>query len=192
MPRWFDRFLALGAASGALSAAATFIRLGDVASPLVLGRCLGFGGLNTCNGIDASFYLFPGLIFGVGLAGLLYRQGRLKLTHAVVIVVASTIANAVAVFVCVALIDPLGEHIEIADLNIAIAGVVAGGVGGALLTAAIRALLPGVLAARSIVIASGLGAVVVAMVELDSAGAFLFYIAWQAGYAAVLGAAVQR
>jgi hypothetical protein len=186
----FNRFLALGAASGALAAAATFIPLGDVAAPVVFGHCLGLSVAGSCNGTEASIYLFPGLIFGIFFGGMLFRQGRIGAGQTVVFVLSSAIANAIAVFVCLAFVDPLGDKIAILDLGIAISGVIAGAVGGGVLVTATRLLIPGATIGLPIAIASALGIVVTAVTELDRAGVFLFYIVWQAGYAASMAASL--
>jgi hypothetical protein len=185
-----NRFLALGAASGTLAAAATFIPLGGVAAPVVFGHCLGLSMAQSCNGTEASIYLFPGLIFGILFGGLLSRQRRIGAGQTVVFVLSSAIANAIAVFVCLAFADPLSDRIAIPDLGIAVSGAIAGAVGGGLLVAATRLLIPGATIGLPIAVASALGIVVTAVMELDRAGVFLFYIVWQAGYAASLAASL--
>jgi hypothetical protein len=185
-----SRFLALGAASGAVAAAATFIPLGDTAAPVVFGRCLGLKMMSSCNGVALAVYLFPGLIFGVLFAEALRRRGQMIPRRAVVFVLASGIGNALAVFVCVALFDWASSRIDAAELAMAISGAVAGGVGGGLLTAVTGRLFPSVSVGLPIAAAAGLGVVVVAVTELEQAGVFVFYIIWQAGYAAALAASL--
>jgi hypothetical protein len=182
--------LALGAVSGALSAAATFIPLGRVAAPVVFGRCLGLGVVNGCNGIDLSYYLFPGLIFGTLFAAMLYRRRQIGGRPAAVFVVASTVANAIAVFVCLALVDPLQNSLITSDLGIAISGGLAGAIGGGLLAEVRGRLFPGASLVRPVIAGSVLGLGVVALAELEAPGVFLFYIVWQAGYAAALSASL--
>lgn len=186
-------FLALGAVTGGLSAAATLIRLADVGAPQLFGYCFGISGPgDRCGGIDAAFYLFPGLIFGIVFGAAQMRFGRLGTGRAVLFLLVSGAANALAVFLCVWLFALFGDLIELAllDAPLALAGAVAGAVGGALLSGATTRLIPGATARRSVVAASALGLLVPVVTELEVAGAFLFYIVWQAGYAAALAASL--
>jgi len=146
--------------------------------------------VNGCNGIDVSYYLFPGLIFGALFAGTLHRQRQIGGRPVAVFALASTVANAIAVFVCLALVDPLQNSLITSDLGIAISGAVAGAIGGGLLAEAARRVFPGASLARPVIAGSVLGLGVVALAELEAPGVFLFYIVWQAGYAAALTASL--
>jgi hypothetical protein len=185
-------FLLVGAASGIVAVVATFWSLGDVAAPWLLGRCLGFQVAGKCSGIDGAFYLFPGLIFGIVFAGVERWRGRFDPGVGTGFVIASLIANALAVFVCVALSDPLSSAIDIAtfDLPLALAGGIAGAAGGAVLAGATAIFVPGTDPRPAIAVAAGIGLFVPITTEWEAAGLFVFYIAWQAGFAAALGASL--
>ena len=183
-------FLLVGAASGVLAAGSTFYSLGDVGAPHLFGRCLGLQVANNCNGIDGAFYLFPGLIFGIVFAGVQRWRGRFDGGVGSGFVIASLMANALAVFVCVALLDPLSSAIDIAtfDLPVALAGGIAGAVGGTVLAGAASLFVPGTDPRPPIAVAAGLGLLVPLVTEWEAAGVFVFYTVWQAGFAAALGA----
>jgi hypothetical protein len=189
-PVWF---LGLGALSGLLSAAIiVFWHLGDVSAPEVAGYCFGLRESGRCKGIDTTFYLFPGTIFGVLFAALRSRRDWIGLRRFVAFICASGIANAVAVSVCVWLTDRLGDalNIDFLDLPMAIAGAVAGAAGGALLGGAAVIVFPGFRLRRSVIAASALGLLVPLVVTWEIAGVFLFYTIWQAGYAATLASSL--
>jgi len=185
------RYLLLGALTGALAAATTIFPLADIAAPRVFGYCLGIGGPGEkCAGISATFYVFPGLFFGIGFAAAQLWRGGFDPGRAALFVPASGIANAVAVFVCVSLIDPLSDLIQVQflDLPLALSGAIAGLAGGALLSGGAALLAGGAGTRTSIAAGAVLGLAVPLLTEFDIAGSFAFYILWQAGYAAALGA----
>jgi hypothetical protein len=186
------RFLGIGAASGLLSAGSTMVQLGDVGAPDLFGACLGFSVGGYCRGIDLSFYLFPGLVFGILFAGAQLAYRRMDFARSAAFVLASGIANAIAVFICVTMFNLIGEavNLDILDLPLAIAGAIAGAAGGALLGGAVRRLFPGSHAHWPIAAASALGLLTPVMPEIDVVGVFIFYIAWQGIYAAVLAASL--
>jgi len=183
-------FLLVGAASGILAAAATFWSLGDIAAPRLFGHCFGLQITSSCSGVDGSVYLFPGLVFGIVFAGVERWRGRFDPGVGTGFVIASVIGNALAVFICVALIDPLSSAIEIAtfDLPVAFAGGISGAIGGAVLAGATAMFVPGTDPRPPIAVAAGIGLFVPIVTEWQTAGVFAFYIAWQAGFAAVLAA----
>lgn len=185
-------YLLVGAGSGIIAAAATFFPLGDVAAPWLLGRCFGLQVVNGCNGIDGAFYLFPGLVFGIVFAGVERWRGRFDGGVGSGFVIASLIGNALAVFVCVGLADPLSSAIDIRtfDLPIALAGGIAGAIGGTILAGATAMFVPGTDPRPSIAISAGIGLFVPIVTEWEAVGVFVFYIAWQAGVAAALGASL--
>lgn len=183
------RFLPLGAVTGALAATTTLSPLADIAAPRLFGYCFGIDGPgDKCGGISASFYYFPGLLFGIGFAAAQLWRGRFELGRAVVFMLASALANAIAVFLCVWLFSLFGEltDVQILDAPLALAGAISGGVGSALLSFAAVPLVPGLAPRRSIVAGAALGLLVPLVTEFAVAGAFAFYILWQAGYAAAL------
>lgn len=190
------RFALIGAVSGALAAGAvTFYRLGDVGAPRVFDICFGIRTTgDRCGGVDGALYLFPGIIFGVLFAAALVRLGRLDAVRAAGFAIASGVANAIAVFLCVWLFDRFGELIatDIADLPLGLAGAVAGLAGGTLLSGATRLLVPGTRIGWPVIAAAALGLLTPLVVEWEIAGTFAFYILWQGGYAAALGTALSR
>lgn len=185
-PVWY---LGLGAMSGLFSAAIiVFCHMGDVAAPEVAGYCFGLRISSRCAGVDGTFYLFPGTIFGVLFAALRSCRGWIGLRRFIAFAGASGVANAVAVFACVWLTNSLGDVLDIDFLNLpmAIAGAIAGAAGGALLGGVASALFPGLRLRRSLIVASALGLLVPLVVVWEIVGLFLFYVVWQAGYAAAL------
>jgi hypothetical protein len=179
---------AFGAFSGTVSAAAVFLPLGDVPAPKVLGYCFGIDYPSPrCDGIDASFYLWPGLIFGITFAGSAAWRGRLSPARAIAFVVAAVIGNAVATMLCVGLTVPLSSLLETdSDIPAALTGAMSGAIGGGLLSVVAK-LVCRARVWRSVVAAACLGLLVPLVLEWPVAGSFAFYILWQAGYAAALG-----
>jgi hypothetical protein len=193
MPVRLIWFFGLGAASGLLSGAIiVFCHMGDFAAPEVAGYCFGLRESGGCKGIDTTFYLFPGTIFGVLFAAMRCRRGWIGFGRFIGFVCASGFANAVAVFVCVWLTDRLGDalNIDFLDLPMAIAGAIAGAAGGALLGGAAGIVFPELRLRRSVIAASVLGLLVPLVVTWEIAGVFLFFAIWQAGYAAALASSL--
>ncbi|HYM32385.1 MAG TPA: hypothetical protein VEU47_13855 [Candidatus Cybelea sp.] len=141
-----------------------------------------------------SIYVIPGLVFGVAFATLLSQQLTMKPWQVLGYVAAATAGNAAAVEVAM-MIDGVLRYGE--SWNMAISGLGAGALGGGLLAAASVPLLGlawGRLPASVVTLAltgGVLGAVFLPAVDdidpylFNGAGAYVFYIAWQAGYAAV-------
>ncbi|HEV2186020.1 MAG TPA: hypothetical protein VGR70_02365 [Stellaceae bacterium] len=175
--------------SGLLSGAIIiFWHLGDVSAPEIAGYCFGLRMSSRCEGVDATFYLFPGAVFGVLFAALRSCRGWIGLGRFIAFVCASGIANAVAVFVCVWLTDLLGDLLDISflDLPMAIAGAIAGAIGGALLGGVAATLFPGFRLRGSVIVAASLGLLVPLVLVWEIAGVFIFYPIWQGGYAVAL------
>jgi hypothetical protein len=184
----FKFYLALGAVAGAVSAAAVFLPLGDAPAPKVLGYCFGIDYPSPrCDGIEVAFYLLPGLIFGIAFAGIQAWRGRLSPARAIAFVVASGIGNAVATTLCVGLTVPLSALLAIdGDIPAALARAISGAIGGGLLSVVAK-LVCGARVWLSLVAAACLGLLVPLVPEWPVGGRFVFYIVWQAGYAAALG-----
>ena len=183
-------YLALGAITGTLSAAATFLPLGDAPAPTLFGYCFGIDSPRPrCDGIELSFYLFPGLIFGLAFAGIEKRRGRLAAPGAAVLVLASGIGNALATALCVGLFLPLSTLIGLdgSRMGLALTGALSGAIGGGVLSLAAKRVC-GARVGRSVAVAAVLGLLVFLVPEWQVAGSFVFYIVWQAGYAAALRA----
>lgn len=186
-------FALIGAGSGAASAAATFVRLGDVAGPELFGRCLAMHIGGRCSGVDLSLYLFPGIVFGVAFAIRLASCDGVEPFRAAVLAIVSGFANAFAVLVCLALIDPVGNLIGSDSLIpvFSIAGATAGAAGSLVLSTAWMALAGRGSWTRSILAGAACG-LLLPVAIMVSGGMFPFFIAWQAGYAAALASSVNR
>lgn len=180
-------FFVPGAISGALSAATWLRSLPDVIVPRPFGYCFGINLPSACHSASASAYLFPGLIFGVAFVATLFWRRRLDVGRAIVLTLVSGGANALAVFLCVWLVFPLGGLSGLAFIApFAAAGAISGAVGGAILAAVATKLIPGMTAWRAVIAGSLLGFAVPLMFGLEAWRVFLFYIVWQAGYSLAL------
>jgi hypothetical protein len=187
-------FAVFGALTGAIAAACTLARIGEV-DAIAIGRyCLGLQttASSPCRGVDGVLYVFPGLAFGVVFGPLLHFRRQLGGAGAVAYALAAWVANAVAVSVSIAVLHPVDDLLPFDNLiiNTATSGVIAGAVGGALLGAVLAVLNPGVKRTLPIAVAAGLGALTPILIMLDNPGVFVFYIVWQGGYAAALGASL--
>jgi hypothetical protein len=170
-------FALFGGLAGALAASACgFIRIGEAAVVEIAGYCFGMKAMSTsaCQAIDGAFYLFPGM---TAMAAAVYAA-------------AATVANALAVFVCVSLQHPLDDLLPFDNpiLNLALSGAIAGAIGGGLL-AVTHARLDGAVRLRlHIGVASGLGLLAPLVIMSDYLGLYAFYMIWQGGYAAAVAA----
>jgi hypothetical protein len=186
-------FALFGGLAGTLAASACgFIRIGEAAVVEIAGYCFGMKAMSTsaCQAIDGAFYLFPGMVFGVVFGSLLLLSRRLTAMAAAVYAAAATVANALAVFVCVSLQHPLDDLLPFDNpiLNLALSGAIAGAIGGGLL-AVTHARLDGAVRLRlHIGVASGLGLLAPLVIMSDYLGLYAFYMIWQGGYAAAVAA----
>ncbi len=187
-------FGVFGALTGAVAAACTFYQIGEFYGIAIGGYCFGLQPTpsSKCGGIDGAIYIFPGLVFGIVFGPLLYFSERLSAAGALVYVVASFVANVVAVSVCISLMHPVGDLLPFDNLtlDVAISGVIAGAVGGGLLGAALAALNPAVKRALPSAVAAGLGVLTPVAIMLDQPGICAFFIVWQSGYAAAVAASL--
>jgi hypothetical protein len=188
MSRRLFCFLVLGAASGAVSALLTLWQLGGVVAPMLFRTCFGIKMSNSCEGIDASVYLFPGLIFGVFFAAAQRWRGLFDIGRAAALVLVSMIGNAVATFLCVGLFGVLSETMSISaeELPLALAGASAGAAGSAVVVFIVRFLATGNRSIRPILTGSALGLLTPLVTDFDFAGDLAFYVIWQGGFAAAL------
>ena len=187
-------YLALGAVAGALSAGAEFIPLGDAPAPTLFGYCFGIDSPRPrCDGIELSFYLFPGLIFGIIFAGAAAWRGRLDMPRGIAFVIVSCVGNAVATALCVGLFVPFSDLLGLdgSRIGLALTGAFSGAIGGGLLSLAAK-LVCRARVGRSVAAASVLGLLVFLVPEWQVAGNFVFYVIWQAGYGAALGAGMPQ
>jgi hypothetical protein len=189
-------FAVVGALTGAVAAACTFYQIGEFYGVAIGGYCLGLQATpnSACGGIDGAIYIFPGLVFGIVFGPLLCFCRRLTAIGAVIYALAAFLANIAAVSVCVSAIHPLDDLLPFDNLNLetAIAGVIAGAVGGGLLGTALRAFDPLARRALSIAVAAGLGVLTPSVILFDKFGVFAFFILWQSGYAAAVAVSRPR
>ena len=179
--------------TGALSAAATLLPLPDISAPTLFGYCFGISQTGSdCSGIGAAYYLFPGLIFGLGFAAFAARRCTVGAPRLAALVVLSTAANAVAVFLCVWLFSALttlqGALLKLdgLDLPLALAGALAGAAGGGILAVGTARLTLGGRPSRATVAGGILGLLVPLVTRAPGFGALVFYVVWQVGYGAML------
>jgi hypothetical protein len=107
---------------------------------------------------------------------------------------AALLANALAAFLCTSLHHPLDDLLPFDNpfLALSIAGVIAGAVGGGML-GLVQVRLDRMAEFRKpLAVAAGLGVLTPILIMLDDpAGLYAFYMIWQGGYAAALGASPQ-
>jgi hypothetical protein len=147
-------------------------------------------GLVVSVGNDATlltFYCAPGLAFGIVIGGALAQGGLLRGVRLPLYLAASGLSNAAAVFFAIEIFEDVSHVFDSEILTLGLIGLGAGALGAALLTFAGRMLMPvaGVLAP----IAAGTlcGALLPVLIDVEVVGAFIFYIVWQAAYAAAIG-----
>jgi len=185
------QFALAGILTGALAATAcAFLRLGEPSPIEIAGYCFGLKATSTsaCQTIDGALYLFPGMVFGVVFGPLLLWK-RLTAAAAAAYAAAATIANALAVFVCVSLQHPLDDLLPFDNpiLNLALSGAIAGAIGGGMLGFVHARLDPRARWKTPLAVAAGLGLLTpIVIMGDDPAGLYAFYIIWQGGYAAAL------
>jgi hypothetical protein len=136
---------------------------------------------------ETSLYVVPGLVFGVAIAIALWQRRRLPPVRAAAYVVAVSLANAAAVSIALSTSDDVASIVG-KEAGTAVTGVIAGAVGAGLATGA-TALLASI--ARwlwPIAVGAILGAILPVFVDGGDSGIFVFYILWQAGFAAATAA----
>jgi len=192
------KFALFGILTGAAAATAcAFLRLGEPAAVEIGGYCFGIKPTSTgpCGTVDGALYLIPGLGFGVVFGLLLWRARRLTATGAILNAGAAALANAVAVFLCTSLHRPIDDLLPFGNpfLDLSIAGVIAGAVGGGMLGLVHARLDRTVGFRRPLAVAAGLGVLTPIMIMLDDPGGlYAFYMIWQGGYAAALAASLRH
>ena len=188
------RYVLLGAAGGALAGLSTLYPLGNLPAPTLFGQCFGLDISNRCEGIDAAFYLFPGLIFGVLFAAAQLWRGLFDARRVVTFALVSGVGNAVATLLCIGLFSwlSLALNIDFLDLPLALGGAIAGAAGSAIVIGAMRFLAIETRPVAPIVIGTALGLLVPLVTEFHVAGDLAFYIVWQGGFAASLAASAAQ
>jgi hypothetical protein len=189
-------FAVFGALTGAVAAAGALYHVGEVRGISIGGYCLGLQAMpsSACGGIDGAIYIFPGLVFGIVFGPVLYSCRRLTAAGAVLYALAAFLANIAAVSFCVSAMHPLDDLLQLDNpiLDLAIAGALAGAVGGGLLAATPAALNMALKRRLPIAAAAGLGVLTPIVIMTDDWGFFAFFIAWQSGYAAAVAASLPR
>lgn len=179
--------LLLGLPCGLASAATVFLLPSDFPGIPVFRYCIGIVLEGRCQGMPLGFYVGPGLVFGLGFSLALLR-GRARLAFGLAAVLANTLAVMTAINAYLAL-----EHLlPNADwLAQALAGLIAGALGGGLLARVAAMLLPGLLWQRLLGAGALLGLLLpIALTDdLAPVGIYIFYALWQGGYGAALAQA---
>jgi hypothetical protein len=187
-----NRTAIFGALTGALSAPTVYLPIGNFPGIVIFGACIGLVSSGSCDGLVLGTYLGPGLIFGLVFGFILHRAGRVSRAGAGGFALASLIANGLAVMSAVnayQFLHPLFGKSELAAE--AIAGLIAGAVGGGALGRVTAILVPGLRWHRLLGAGAGLGLLLPLALDesLGPPGLYAFYILWQGGYAAALATA---
>jgi hypothetical protein len=143
-------------------------------------------------GLLLIFFL-PGLVFGLIIGSALAYGGWLRIARIVPWMVAATLGHFIAALCVTAMTWRLREAFSITDESATlIAATLAGTLGGGILAGGNRLLVPG----AGWIVPTIVGGVLAPLVALHDAGPFLgrllFYVIWQAGYAAALAAALPK
>jgi hypothetical protein len=185
----------LGALTGALSALTVYLPIGNFPGIVIFGGCIGLVASGRCDGLVLGPYLGPGLVFGLGFGFVLRRSGRLGWAGAGGFALAALIANLLAVMIAVNTYQFLHTLLGRAEIGAeALAGLVAGAVGGGLLGRVTAALIPGLRWLRLLAAGAALGLLLPLALDetLGPKGLYAFYILWQGGYAAALATARRK
>lgn len=162
--------------------------LGAVAGAITGGIGVAFGGKHMLD----VYYTAPGLVFGVIVGGALWRDRLLTSVRLLIYVVAAALSNALAVLLALRSVDPVSRLVSNEYAALATIGLLAGAVGGGLLGLASWWLI-GARRWRWAVGAGALfGALLPVLVHGEVLGALVFYVLWQAGYAAVIPATLGK
>jgi hypothetical protein len=130
-----------------------------------------------------SLYVVPGLVFGIAFAMALWQRWRLPPARAIAYLVAVSLANAAAVFTGIFILDEVATIVG-KGASTAITGVIAGAIGAGLATGAAGLLMSITRWPWPIAVGAILGGTLPIFVDGPDGGVFVFYIIWQAGFAA--------
>ena len=175
----------LGAVTGVLGALGMMAGGGFGAAPgfALFGACVGLLAMGKCEGLDLALYVFPGLTFGLAFAGGFVWRGRLRMGEAVVFWAGTMMAHAVAITATLT-----AQNVVVAigpgTISLAVSGAIGGALGGGMVAAMARHLLA-IAHWRRLAAAGSLLGLLLPVID-TSAGLFVFYALWQAGYAATL------
>jgi hypothetical protein len=130
-----------------------------------------------------SLYVVPGLVFGIAFAMALWQRWRLPPARAIAYLAAVSLANAAAVFTGIFILDEVATIVD-KGASTAITGVIAGAIGAGLATGAAALLMSITRWPWPIAVGAILGGTLPIFVDGPDGGVFVFYIIWQAGFAA--------
>ncbi len=162
---------------------------GTVPGVDLFGVCIGLRGMGRCGGLDGTFYLFPGLAFGLAFAGVFLLTRRCRVSGAVAFCVGTLVAHALAITATLTALNFVAG-VGPGRTPFAISGLVGGALGGGTLAWVARRLLTLAGWLRLAAMGSALG-LLLPLVDWD-VGLLAFYALWQAGYAGTLAAALPR
>jgi len=160
-----------------------------------LGAVTGSAAIELTDLVSAgsSLYVFPGFVFGLAFGAVLYRLKLVGLPGGAVYLLTSTLSHAAAVFLAIAILKSVESMFGHDDnINFAVIGFIAGGLGSAFLGGATAFLIRCRRWPLLIVAGAVLGAVLPLIKLDDIGGPYLFYAIWQAGYAATFAALLPR
>lgn len=138
-----------------------------------------------------ALFFAPGLVFGLIFAPLLASGGWLRPVGVMLWIFFATLGHAIAATCLTVLSRQLQDVLALAEwVAIVLAAIAAGALGSGILTGATRFLVPGSRVLAPTAVGALLGATVQPLLDAELLGRFVFYMIWQAGYAAALGAAL--
>jgi hypothetical protein len=138
---------------------------------------------------EKSLYVVPGVVFSVAFAIVLWQRWRLSPARALAYVVAVSLANAAAVFVALAIANGMVTNFAGGDVaGNAVTGIVAGAVGAGLATGGTALLIATTRRVWPIAVGAFLGALLPVAYLGEYSGLVVFYMVWQAGFAAATAA----
>jgi hypothetical protein len=139
-----------------------------------------------------AYYIAPGLVFGLIIGGALWRDRRLPGNLWLAYVMAAELANAIAVWLALHGVDTISRLIHDEWAALALIGLVAGAVGGGLLGLASRWLIGARRWGWPVGAGALFGGLLPVLVNGGAWGALVFYVLWQAAFAAVIPATLEN
>ncbi len=162
--------------------------LGAVAGAITAGVGVACGE----NHMLDAYYIAPGLVFGLIVGGALWRGRLLSGGRWLGYVAAAGLANAVAVLLALRSVDVVSRLVGNEYAAVGLIGLVAGAVGGLLLGLASRWLLGARRWGWAVGAGALFGVLLPVLVEGGAWGALVFYVLWQAAYAAVIPVTLEQ
>jgi hypothetical protein len=138
-------------------------------------------------------FVLPGLAFGLTIGPSLAYGGWLLPKHIFVWIIFATLGHFVAAICVTALTWRLQAALPLSETSaIAIAATLAGALGGGILAAANRILVPGAAWIAPTIVGGLLGPVVLMHDAGPILGRLIFYMIWQGSYAAALAVGLPK